>query len=83
MTPYQIEILIHHHTSSARFERDNAPLYATIVRQFIESGILETLPDGSIRTTERGVCLVEMLCATPMPKMIWVDPRCINAAGNT
>lgn len=78
MTPYQIEILIHHHASRARFSRDAAPLYAPTVKAFIDDDILTTRPDGSIGTTERGNALVSMLCSTPYPKKMWVDPRGIQ-----
>lgn len=75
MTPYQIEILIHHHASHAPFGRDTAPLYAPTVKAFMDDGILTTRPDGSIGTTERGKALVDMLCLTPYPEIKWVDPR--------
>lgn len=80
MTPYQIEILIHHHCSHSRFERDTAPLYIPTVKAFMGDGILTTRPDGSIGTTEKGNAIVQMLCATPYPEMKWVDPR-INQIG--
>lgn len=73
-TPYQIEIMLHHHCSAARFSRDNAPAYAETVRGLIDMGLLVD-SDGSIRSTLLGKAMVKLWCSTPIPEMRFVDPR--------
>lgn len=75
-TPYEIEIIIHHHISYGEFPRHDAPLYPDIVSRLAEMGILEPTKEAYV-TTEMGKALVEMWCSTPEPKKIekYVDPR--------
>jgi hypothetical protein len=73
-TPYEIEIILHHYCSFAKFERDDAPAYAPCRDQLIQFGVLEWR-DGIPKTTKQGDVLVEMLLQTPMPQNVWLDPR--------
>lgn len=75
MTPFQIEIILHHHCSAADFPRYGAPLYGPTVSDLIHDEILTDHPDGRIRTTHLGKALVEMWCSTPLPVQRFVDPR--------
>lgn len=77
-TPYQIEILLHHHCSTARFSRADAPAFNEALGSLQEAGLL----NSERRTTDMGVAFLEMLLSTPLPVMSWSDPRFVaKAAG--
>jgi len=73
-TPYQLEIVLHHTFSLARFDRENAPLYPKERDHLIEVGLLEWR-DGIPKATEKGLVFVEMLLQTPVPRNVYLDPR--------
>lgn len=73
-TPYQIEIILHHHTSTGRFPRSDAPIYSGEISHLCDLGVL-FYEDGIARTTTMGKALVEMWTSTPLPKQAWIDPR--------
>lgn len=74
-TPYQIEIILHHHASFGEFPRRNAPAYGETLDVLVEVGVLHRNADGFLTTTECGAALVEMWKSTPMPQQAWIDPR--------
>jgi len=73
-TPYQIEILLHHYCSGARFPREDAPAYPGELKGLMDIGLLEYV-NGIPRATPRGQALIGMWCATPLPEQCFVDPR--------
>lgn len=73
-TPYQIEIVLHHHCSSASFPRSDAPAYEGTVNALLQKGVL-TQEGGRLETTECGKKLVDLWCKTPVPISVWIDPR--------
>ena len=76
MTPYEIRLLIHFHTTPSPYEGSDAPIYQPTIDSFIANGLIEEC-DGSYQTTDRGAAHIEQLCATPWPIQKWV-----NQAGN-
>ena len=72
MTPYEIKLLIHFHTTPAMPDSIAAPIYQPTVDSFIENGLIEEA-DGLYQTTERGAAHVEQLCTTPWPGQRWVN----------
>lgn len=75
-TPYQIEIVLHHHCSHAPFPRRDAPIYNGTVSDLIQAGVLIDNHDSSVvTTTELGKALVDMWCQQPLPVASYVDPR--------
>jgi hypothetical protein len=74
-TPFQLEIIIHHHCSGAPFERSEAPAYRETVEGLEALGLLEKDVRGMPTTTEKGRALVKVWCNTPVPIQKWVDPR--------
>ncbi len=80
-TPLAIEMLLHFYCTSEPFLRQNAPACMETLRMLADSGLVK--PDdregrameGAFQTTERGASLVAMLCRTPLPISLWVDPR--------
>lgn len=49
-TPYQIEIILHHHCSAGRFPRADAPIYPETLQWIAEAGLIEWI-EGIPRTT--------------------------------
>ncbi|WP_376742465.1 hypothetical protein [Ensifer canadensis] len=78
-SPYQIKVILHHHSSAAVFEYASAPLYRPTIDQLVEAGILFE-DDGSLGTTALGNALVKMWCETPLPVRVFVDPRTFGEA---
>lgn len=62
-TPYQIEILLHHYTSSAPFPRHDARAYGPTLEQLQIEGLL----DQKKRITYHGAIFVGNLLRTPLP----------------
>lgn len=74
-SPYQITVLLHHHTSAAEFPRRDAPAYNEVITGFMEMGLLHRNSEGFLTTTERAHALIDMWRSTPLPEMRWIDPR--------
>lgn len=73
-TPYQIEIILHHHSSLDRFARAEYPIYGHTLNHLHDIGVL-CYEDGVSRTSPRGKALVELWKSTPLPEQAWIDPR--------
>ena len=73
MTPNDIEILIHCHTSSADHPRKGAPAVVLAFRGLEKNGLIEWCDRECYHTTDRGVAHVQVLCSTPWPEKAWVD----------
>lgn len=81
-TPYQIEIVLHHAHSFAKFERWTAPLYEPTLADLCERGVLKAFAEprnehdeSRIGATDLGMALVEMWLQTPLPRAVIIDPR--------
>ena len=74
MTPFEIKIVLHHHSSYDEFSRADAPAYPNAVMELIKAGVL-TQTTERVTTTPLGAALVQMWCDTPLPVKKWVDPR--------
>jgi len=70
MTPFELEILMHHHVCPRPFQRQSE-LYEAIVRGFVASGILT----DSLETTELGRAWISLILDIPIPqkKTVFVD----------
>lgn len=73
-TPFQLDIVLHHYASTARYPRENTPIYSEEIRCLMDCGLIE-YREGIPRTTRMGDHFVEMLLQTPLPREVWVDPR--------
>lgn len=73
-TPFQLDIVLHHYASTARYPREDAPIYGEEIAHLMQSGVIE-YREGIPRTTRLGDHFVEMLLQTPLPLEVWVDPR--------
>lgn len=76
MTPYELEIILHHWTGTPdEFPRASAPAYPETVAKLVDRGLLHN-GDGH-RLTGTALCdaFIGMLCETPLPRLCYVDPR--------
>lgn len=74
-SPYEIDIVLHHHTSHAEYPRRDAPAYPETISRLIECGVLGRDHAGFLSTTGVGQALVSMWCNQPLPVALYVDPR--------
>jgi len=78
MTPNDIEVLLHCHCIPRPHPRKDAPAVSESIKMFLDNGLIDiSLEGGSdcYKTTEKGRFLVKMLCETPFPDQIFIDPR--------
>lgn len=75
MTPFMLEIFMHHSVSSAAFPRNNAPAYKDTLKDIIEIGLLEEIEFGFIQSTKMGKAYLKMVLSTPLPSSGYYDPR--------
>ena len=73
-TPYEMEIILHHHVSIAPFPRAAAPAYPEALVRLHGAGILDRA-DRMAYTTPVGAALVELWLATPAPRLAPIDIR--------
>ncbi len=73
MTPNDIEILLHCHTTPGVHPRIDAPYVRSAIDMFVSNGIIEQREGDGYSTTSKGRALVEVLCSTPFPIEAWVD----------
>lgn len=79
ITPNDIDVLIHYHSSPAPHPRVTAPAVREAIEMFVVNDILT--PKGmGYKTTTRGRLWLKMILDTPFPIVketvqIWVDPR--------
>jgi hypothetical protein len=76
-SPFDIHVMLHHHCSTDRFERKNAPIYPERRDALINAGLLEWR-DGIPQSTPLGAALVAMWCSQPIPEVHYVDPRMLR-----
>lgn len=76
MTPYQLEIILHHWTGTTQpFQRAHAPLYPGTVEDLVDQGLLRRTDDQMLTGTPLCEAFIDMLCGTPLPELRYVDPR--------
>ena len=73
MTPNDIEVLIHYHTTGTIHPRATAPAVCNSIDIFVRKGILEQRDGDIYHTTKKGTALMCALCCTPDPVEAWVD----------
>jgi hypothetical protein len=73
VTPFEIEIILHHYASRGAFPRMLAPLYEPTVAHLVDIGLLDREDFPAV--TDKGRAYVSMLLATPLPTPAWIDPR--------
>jgi len=83
VSPLALHIAIHYATRCNDFENMWSPAQITIFKQFVLQGILRTPTDAEREAgwdnkyiaTDKCRAWVELLCKTPFPIQMWVDPR--------
>lgn len=74
LTPHDIEVLLHHHCSTAPWRSTTAPAYHGSCEMLTGAGALD-YADGILRTTPLGKAWVEVLCNTPCPRAAFLDEQ--------
>jgi hypothetical protein len=76
MTPYEIELLLNIHCSPAALPQADTPLLGITLRGFENEDLIKPSTfESGWETTLKEFAFVEMLCDTPLPKQVWIDPR--------
>lgn len=73
MTPYEMGLLIHFHTTPAKYEHDQNELYKATVNTFKAWGVIQDDPDydSGVCMTNYGRAWLSEALATPYPKTIY------------
>jgi hypothetical protein len=74
LTPNELEILIHCHTTPTAHPRHDAPAVQEALAWFMEDGIIK--PTDTCRvftTTNKGRAWLSDILATPMPRQAWIN----------
>lgn len=77
MTPNEIDVLLHYHTSPEAHPRASAPAVKHAIATLLSWGLLTTERAGDVRfycTTSKGRAHVKQLCdlKTPIEKRMWI-----------
>lgn len=71
-----IGVILHYYTSSEPHPRVDAPAVKDAIIKFTRAGILkESDKKGGYEVTERGYAWIDLICLTPYPVQVWIDPR--------
>lgn len=76
MTPNDIEVLLHCHTSPMPHPRYESPAVKQALNKFLAEDLIADA-DGShmvFTTTEKGAFHIKQLCALPLPVQQWTTP---------
>jgi hypothetical protein len=82
MSPLEISILLHYHTSKTDYRGGDfdAPAVREAINNFIGNGVLVervvgAIGDGTYEMTERGIVWVKHICSIPLPEQRWEMPK--------
>ena len=76
LSPSDLEVLIHYHTSPTWHPRRDAPAVIAGTKMFLDCGMIQDKglsPDADwpYTTTEKGRAFIQALCRTPEPQANW------------
>ncbi len=74
MTPNDLEVLIHYHTTPGKHPRIDAPAVVESINGFLKDGVLKRA-ELNIVVTEMGRAWLDIILETPYPTMVWADIR--------
>ena len=74
-TPYIMKIILHAHTSGDFWPLRNAPIYRDTIDLLVRDDLIIEDSEGILTTTARGKFLCSMWMDTPLPELVWIDPR--------
>lgn len=75
MTPYELTLLIHYHTTPAKFEYDETELFNQVNNQFVDDKIIVYCEGRSNnwKLTELGRAWLASILATKIPTAVYLD----------
>lgn len=77
MSPLEIEILLHYHTTPGDYPRQDAPATKEAIAKFISHGILLDIPNDDAKyqvNRAASTVYVKAICDVHLPINIWVIP---------
>lgn len=79
--PYEISLLVHFHAYAEDWPQAGTKFYSEIVDRWLGWNLIKPINESPYyRTTERGEMMIEMLLTTPLPELVWVDPRDVEVS---
>lgn len=92
MTPFELQFILHYHSSGEDIRGGDfsAPIMEETVERFIGDGLIERTSEDERATDKHPMKLkptvklhafVELLCRTPLPQLVWVDPAVSEKVG--
>lgn len=76
LSPSDIEVLLHCHTCPEPHPRLKAVAVEEALAMFEDCDMISKVGRADIyTTTAKGKMFIRMLCETPAPIEIWIDPR--------
>lgn len=73
MTPYEIEFLLHCYGKPYPYTVES-PVKDSTILEFISKNLIEQQKEDYYVCTEKGVALVKILMAVPMPVQCYINP---------
>ena len=74
LSPCDIDVLLHHHTSPSPHDSAEFPAIKESVEWFVANGVLKRDGEGILRTTPMGCAFVKSICSTQLPVHAWKNP---------
>lgn len=69
MTPYEVALLLDIHSMARPLEGRDEPILKEALDGMLRDGVIDQV--FAPRLTPKGLCLVQAICATPMPVCVW------------
>lgn len=71
MTPNELDVLLHYHTTPRHHPRIAAPAVRDAIAKLLGLGLLTDI-EPPYTTTSRGAAHVKQLCWLPIPEQAWI-----------
>lgn len=83
LTPYELSLLIHFHTTPARFSKDETRLYLQALETFVKEDIVKftgfldreggSSVEHGLKLTVKGKLWLDLILNTPLPQKAYLD----------
>lgn len=73
MTPFEMEVLLHHYCRHDKFPREDAPIYWPTVLMFVKDGMVTFTTEAKrVYVTEKGTAWIMHALSTPYPERVTI-----------
>lgn len=73
MSPSDVEVLLHCHTTPTRHPRFSAPAVADALAAFVAAGVIQDDGNDTYSTTDLGAAWVKAITRVPIPSVAYLD----------